>query len=63
MPHRNENQVKLAREASMEKEGKNPTTFSPEAAKMEASMSQDALRKKATKPGSSSTRRSSRPKK
>ena len=60
MPHKNENQVKLAREASMEKKGENPANFSPEATKMERSMSQDELRKMATKPGSSSTRWSSR---
>jgi len=59
MPRKNENKVKSAREASMEKEGKSPTHFSPEAARMEASMSQDELRKQATKPGSKSTRRSS----
>jgi hypothetical protein len=59
MTRKDENQVKSAREASMEKEGENPTHFSPEAARMEASMSQDELRKKATKPSSGSTKRSS----
>ena len=63
MPRRKENQIKLARLASMEKKGENPANFSPAAAKMESSASQDELRKLATKAGSSSTRRSSKPKK
>jgi hypothetical protein len=63
MPRKNETQIRLAREASMEKRGENPANFSPKAAKMERSMSQDELRKKATKPSSSSTRRASKPKK
>ena len=63
MPRKNENQVKLAREASMEKKGEPPANFSAEATKMKSSMSQDELRKMATKSSSSSTRRSSKPKK
>jgi hypothetical protein len=51
MSAKDEKQIKTAREASREKRGEKPAHYSPEAAKMEAAMSQDELRKKATKPG------------
>ena len=63
MPGRDENKVKLARLASMEKKGEHPANYSPAAASLERSQSQDELRKMGTKPGSSSSRRSTRPKK
>ena len=61
MPKKNEakkeNLVKEARGASEEKKGSSPDKHSPEAAKMERTMSQDKLRKAGTKPESSSSRR------
>jgi hypothetical protein len=60
MSDRKESQVKAARGASEEKRGRNPAKVSPEATKMEKSMSQDALRKKATKPGASFPTQSSK---
>ena len=51
MTRKDEKQIKTAREASEEKKGRNPAKVSPEADKMEKSMSQDELRKKGTKPG------------
>lgn len=61
MPKKNEakkeNIVKEARGASIEKKGGSSDKHSPEAARMERTMSQDKLRKTATKPGSSSSKR------
>jgi hypothetical protein len=60
MPKKNEkkieNTVKEARGASEEKKGSSPAKHSPGAAKMEHTMSQDALRKAAMKPGSGITK-------
>jgi hypothetical protein len=58
MPARSENQRKLAGIALSEKRGETPACYSPEAAKMAGSMSEDELRKMAAKPDSNS--RSSR---
>jgi hypothetical protein len=62
MPARDEKKVKLARAVSQEKKDKSPEHHSPEAAGLENNMGQDELRKMATKPGSSSSRRSATPK-
>jgi hypothetical protein len=52
MPARSENQRKLAGIALSEKRGETPKNYSSEAARMAKSMSEEELRKMASKPGS-----------
>jgi hypothetical protein len=53
MPARSESQRKLAGIALREKRGETPKSYSPEAVRMANSMSEEELRKMASKPGSS----------
>jgi hypothetical protein len=54
MPARSEKQRKLAGIALSEKRGETSASYSPEATKMAGSMSEDELRRMASKPGSTS---------
>jgi hypothetical protein len=54
MPARSESQRKLAGIALSEKRGETPQSYSSEAARMANSMSEEELRRMASKPGSTS---------